>query len=70
MLGGEQVFRMLGNYAKNSQMEKLARMLNDGQRRQSEITIRAKLLADVTGKTHLKEMDAFAGPGPRRWTSA
>lgn len=64
MLGGERVFRMLGGYAKNGQMEKLARMLNDGQRRQSEITIKGeKLFADVTGKTHLKEMDAFAGPG-------
>lgn len=64
MLGGERVFRMLGGYAKNGQMEKLARMLNDGQRRQSEITIKGeKLFADVTGKTRLKEMDAFAGPG-------
>lgn len=64
MLGGERVFRMLGGYAKNGQMEKLARMLNDGQRRQSEITIKGeKLFADVTGKAHLKEMDAFAGPG-------
>lgn len=64
MLGGERVFRMLGGYAKNGQMEKLARMLNDGQRRQSEIIIKGeKLFADVTGKTHLKEMDAFAGPG-------
>ena len=64
MLGGERVFRMLGGYVKNGQMEKLARMLNDGQRRQSEITIKGeKLFADVTGKTHLKEMDAFAGPG-------
>ena len=64
MLGGERVFRMLGGYAKNGQMEKLARMLNDGQRRQSEITIKGeKLFAGVTGKTHLKEMDAFAGPG-------
>ena len=64
MLGGERVFRMLGGYAENGQMEKLARMLNDGQRRQSEITIKGeKLFADVTGKTHLKEMDAFAGPG-------
>ena len=64
MLGGERVFRMLGGYAKNGQMEKLARMLNDGQRRQSEITIKGeKLFEDVTGKTHLKEMDAFAGPG-------
>lgn len=64
MLGGERVFRMLGGYAKNGQMEKLARMLNDGQRRQSEITIKGeKLFADVTGKTHLKEMDTFAGPG-------
>lgn len=64
MLGGERVFRMLGGYAKNGQMEKLARMLNDGQHRQSEITIKGeKLFADVTGKTHLKEMDAFAGPG-------
>lgn len=64
MLGGERVFRMLGGYAKNGQMEKLARMLNDGQRRQSEIIIKGeKLFADVTGKTHLKEMDTFAGPG-------
>ena len=64
MLGGERVFRMLGGYAKNGQMEKLARMLNDGQRRQSEIAIKGeKLFADVTGKAHLKEMDAFAGPG-------
>lgn len=63
MLGGERAFRMLGGYAKNGQMEKLARMLNDGQRRKSEITIKGeKLFADVTGKTHLKEMDAFAGP--------
>ena len=64
MLGGERVFRMLGGYAKNGQMEKLAGMLNNGQRRQSEITIKGeKLFADVTGKAHLKEMDAFAGPG-------
>ena len=50
MLGGERVFRM-GGYAKNGQMEKLARMLNDGQRRQSEITIKGeKLFADVTAR--------------------
>ena len=64
MLGGERVFRMLGGYAKNGQMEKLAGMLNDGQRRQSEIIIKGeKIFADVTGKDNLKKMDAFAGPG-------
>lgn len=64
MLGGERVFRMLGGYAKDGQMEKLARMLNDGQRRQTEITVEGeKLFASVTGKEHLKEMQAFAGPG-------
>lgn len=31
MLGAGRVFRMLGGYAKNSQMEKLGTMLNDGQ---------------------------------------
>ena len=64
MLGGERVFRMLGGYAKNGQMEKLAGMLNEGQRRQTEITIHGeKIFANVTGKACLKEMDAFAGPG-------
>ena len=64
MLGGERVFRMLGGYAKNGQMEKLAGMLNEGQRRQTEITIHGeKIFANVTGKARLKEMDAFAGPG-------
>ena len=64
MLGGERVFRMLGGYAKNGQMEKLAKMLNDGQRRQTEITVEGeKLFADVTGKANLKQMEVFAGPG-------
>ena len=64
MLGGERVFRMLGGYAKNSQMEKLARMLNDGQRKQTKITLEGERLFDnVTGKTHRKEMNTFAGPG-------
>lgn len=64
MLGAERVLRMLGGYKNGGQMEKIGQMLNDGQYRQSEITIKGeKLFADVTGKTHLKEMDAFAGPG-------
>ena len=64
MLGGERVFRMLGGYTKDGQMEKLARMLNDGQRKQTKITLEGERLFDnVTGKTHRKEMDAFAGPG-------
>lgn len=66
MLGAERVFRMIGGYAKDGQMEKLARMLNDGQRRQTEITIEGeKKFSNVTGKEHLKEMAEFAGPGAR-----
>lgn len=64
MLGGERVFRMLGGYAKNGQMEKMAQMLNDGQYRQTKITVEGeKLFANVTGKEHVKEMQNFAGPG-------
>ena len=64
MLGAERVFRMLGGYAKNGQMEKMATMLNDGQYRQTKITVEGeKLFANVTGKEHVKEMQAFAGPG-------
>ena len=41
-------------------------MLNDGQRRQTEITIEGeKKFSNVTGKEHLKEMAAFAGPGAK-----
>ena len=66
MLGAERVFRMVGGYAKDGQMEKLARMLNDGQRRQTEITIEGeKKFSNVTGKEHLKEMAEFAGPGAK-----
>ena len=64
LLGGERVFRMLGGYAKNGQMEKLAKMLNDGQYRQTKITVEGeKLFGNVTGKEHVKEMRNFAGPG-------
>lgn len=64
MLGAERVFRMLGGYAKNGQMEKMAQMLNDGQYRQTKITVEGeKLFANVTGKEHVKEMQNFAGPG-------
>ena len=64
MLGAERVFRMLGGYAKNGQMEKMANMLNDGQYRQTKITVEGeKLFANVTGKEHVKEMQNFAGPG-------
>ena len=66
MLGAERVFRMIGGYATDGQMEKLARMLNDGQRRQTEITIEGeKKFSNVTGKEHLKEMAEFAGPGAK-----
>ena len=45
-------------------MEKLGQMLNDGQRRQTEILVEGEsLFANVTGKEHLKEVEAFAGPG-------
>ena len=64
MLGGTRVFRMLGGYAKNSQMEKLGTMLNDGQRRQTEILVEGtKLFDNVTGKANLRQMEKFAGPG-------
>ncbi len=64
MLGAKRVFRMLGGYVKNSQMERIADMLNDGQRRQTEITVEGtKLFDDVTGKANLKQMEKFAGPG-------
>ncbi len=64
MLGAKRVFRMLSGYAKNSQMERLADMLNDGQRRQTEIIVEGtKLFDNVTGKTNLKQMERFAGPG-------
>ena len=64
MLGGTRMFRRLGGYTKNGQMEKLGQMLNDGQRRQMEILVEGEsLFANVTGKEHLKEVEAFAGPG-------
>lgn len=64
MLGAGRVFRMLGGYAKNSQMEKLGTMLNDGQREQTRITVEGtKLFDNVTGKKNLKQMKTFAGPG-------
>ena len=64
MLGGVRVFRMLGGYTKNSKMEQLATMLNDGQRRQTEIIVEGTRLFDnVTGKANLKQMERFAGPG-------
>lgn len=64
MLGAGRVFRMLGGYAKNSQMEKLGTMLNDGQREQTRITVGGtKLFDNVTGKANLRQMEKFAGPG-------
>ena len=64
ILGGTRMFRRLGGYTKNGQMEKLGQMLNDGQRRQTEILVEGEsLFANVTGKEHLKEVEAFAGPG-------
>ncbi len=64
MLGGVRVFRMLGGYTKNGQMEQLAAMLNDGQRKQTQILVEGEALFDnVTGKSHVKEMERFAGPG-------
>ena len=64
MLGGTRVFRMLGGYAKNSQMEKLGTMLNDGQREQTRIIVEGtKLFDNVTGKANLRQMEKFAGPG-------
>ena len=64
MLGGTRMFRRLGGYTKNGQMEKLGQMLNDGQRRQTEILVEGEsLFANVTGKEQLKEVEAFAGPG-------
>lgn len=64
MLGGTRVFRMLGGYAKNSQMEKLGTMLNDGQREQTRIIVEGtKLFDNVTGKANLRQMEKFAGSG-------
>ena len=64
MLGAKRVFRMLGGYTKNSQMERLANMLNDGQLRQTQILVEGtKLFDNVTGKANEKQMRAFAGPG-------
>ena len=64
MLGAKRVFRMLGGYTKNGQMEKLADMLNQGQLRQTQITVEGtKLFDNVTGKSNLKQMERFAGPG-------
>ena len=45
-------------------MEKLADMLNQGQLRQTQITVEGtKLFDNVTGKANLKQMERFAGPG-------
>lgn len=64
MLGAGRVFRMLGGYEKNSQMEKLGTMLNDGQREQTRIIVEGtKLFDNVTGKANLRQMEKFAGPG-------
>ena len=64
MLGGTRVFRMLGGYKTNGQMEKLATILNDGQREQTRITVEGtKLFDNVTGKANLRQMEKFAGPG-------
>ena len=64
MLGAERVLRMLGGYKNGGQMEKIGQMLNDGQYRQTKITIEGEqLFADVTGEKHAKEAQAFAGPG-------
>ena len=64
MLGAKRVFRMLGGYTKNGQMEKLADMLNQGQLRQTQITVEGtKIFDNVTGKANLKQMERFAGPG-------
>ena len=67
MLGGTRVFRMLGGYGKNSQMEKMGTMLNDGQRRQTEILVEGTHLFDnVTGEKNHKKLEKFAGPGADR----
>ena len=64
MLGAGRVFRMLGGYKSGGQMEKLATILNDGQREQTRITVEGtKLFDNVTGKKNLKQMETFAGPG-------
>ena len=64
MLGGVRVFRMLGGYTKDGQMEQMATMLNEGQRRQTKILVEGEALFDnVTGRSHHKEMEQFAGPG-------
>ena len=54
MLGAERVLRMLDGYKNGGQMEKIGQMLNDGQYRQTKITIEGE---------HAKEAQAFAGPG-------
>lgn len=64
MLGAKRVFRMLGGYTKNGQMEQLADILNEGQRKQTQITVEGTALFDnVTGKANVKNMERFAGPG-------
>ena len=64
MLGGVRVFRMLGGYTKDGQMEQLADILNEGQRKQTQITVEGTALFDnVTGKANVKNMEQFAGPG-------
>ena len=64
LLGAKRVFRMLGGYTKNGQMERLANMLNDGQLRQTQILVEGtKLFDNVTGTANEKQMRAFAGPG-------
>ena len=64
MLGAKRVFRMLGGYTKNGQMEQLADILNEGQRKQTQITVEGTALFDnVTGKANVKNMEQFAGPG-------
>ncbi len=64
MLGAKRVFRMLGGYTKDGQMEQLADILNEGQRKQTQITVEGTALFDnVTGKANVKNMEQFAGPG-------
>ena len=64
MLGAKRVFRMLGGYTKNGQIEQLADILNEGQRKQTQITVEGTALFDnVTGKANVKNMERFAGPG-------
>ena len=64
MLGAKRVFRMLGGYTKDGQMEQLADILNEGQRKQTQITVEGTaLFENVTGKANVKNMEQFAGPG-------